>query len=53
MSIFKAPAQPVLDHADLFTSHRRRFVQTPDEAHDYKKVAGSSDGAMTYDTAAV
>jgi hypothetical protein len=53
MRIFNVPTQPVVDQANLFASGRRFFVQMPDEAHDSKKVSGSSHGAMTYDTTAV
>ena len=32
--------------------HFRLVVQAPDIRNDYKKCAGSSDGAKTYDTTA-
>lgn len=34
----------------LFMGEVTLIVQTPVEAHDTKKTAGSSDGAQTYDT---
>jgi len=34
----------------LFTGTPRLIVQSPVEAHETKKVSGSSDGAQTYDT---
>ncbi|GCD41803.1 MULTISPECIES: hypothetical protein [Streptomyces] len=37
----------------LFTTKVVRRVQAPWECHEYKKVAGSSDAARTYDTTAV
>jgi hypothetical protein len=36
----------------LFLSPVRLIVQAPDIRNDYKKCAGSSDGAKTYDTTA-
>jgi hypothetical protein len=36
----------------LFSGPVRLVVQAPDVRNDYKKCAGSSDGAKTYDTTA-
>lgn len=36
----------------LFLGPVRLIVQAPDIRNDYKKCAGSSDGAKTYDTTA-
>lgn len=36
----------------LFAAPARLLVQGLAESHEYKKVSGSSDGAMTYDTTA-
>ena len=36
----------------LFLGPIRLVVQAPDIRNDYKKCAGSSDGAKTYDTTA-
>ncbi len=40
------------DTAGLFSGPVRLVVQAPDIRNDYKKCAGSSDGAKTYDTTA-
>lgn len=40
------------DTATLFLGPVRLIVQAPDIRNDYKKCAGSSDGAKTYDTTA-
>ncbi|GAA2223136.1 hypothetical protein GCM10010413_15100 [Promicromonospora sukumoe] len=53
MEMFELPRKPDLGFETLFCSRSVRFVQSPEEAHDYKKVSGSSDGAKTYDTTAV
>ena len=37
---------------ELFCGPARLIVQAPDIRNDYKKSAGSSDGAKTYDTTA-
>ncbi|WP_185836839.1 hypothetical protein [Streptomyces sp. WAC 06783] len=37
----------------LFTTKVVRRVQAPWECHEYKKRAGSSDAAKTYDTTAL
>ncbi|MGI5171712.1 hypothetical protein ACQEU3_45940 [Spirillospora sp. CA-253888] len=52
---FRAPAEPDTTLAstdDLFTGLVRLIVQGPEIRNDYKKKAGSSDGAKTYDTTA-
>lgn len=46
------PARRTTSFEKLFTTKAHRRVQTPGECHEYKKVAGSSDGAKTYDTTA-
>jgi hypothetical protein len=51
--MFEPPRSPDFGFEVLFCSGPVRFVQSPEEAHDYKKVSGSSDGAKTYDTTAV
>jgi hypothetical protein len=38
--------------AALFLGPVRLVIQAPDIRNDYKKCAGSSDGAKTYDTTA-
>lgn len=40
------------DAGQLFRGPARLIVQAPDIRNDYKKSAGSSDGAKTYDTTA-
>ena len=40
------------DTGELFRGPVRLIVQAPDIRNDYKKCAGSSDGAKTYDTTA-
>ena len=40
------------DTGGLFLGPVRLVVQAPDIRNDYKKCAGSSDGAKTYDTTA-
>ncbi|MEV2277890.1 hypothetical protein AB0I72_20120 [Nocardiopsis sp. NPDC049922] len=37
----------------LFTTAARSVVQSAEQSHEYKKCAGSSDAAHTYDTTAV
>ncbi|HUN34379.1 MAG TPA: hypothetical protein VMU95_20440 [Trebonia sp.] len=44
--------QAIPSTRDLFTGPSRLIVQAPDIRNDYKKSAGSSDGAKTYDTTA-
>ncbi|WP_329521063.1 hypothetical protein [Spirillospora sp. NBC_01491] len=50
LEAFQAPCveAPSVDH--LFAGVARYVVQTPPVRNDYKKQAGSSDGARTYDT---
>ncbi|MEU1673839.1 hypothetical protein ABZ752_17660 [Streptomyces roseifaciens] len=52
MDDFVPPARRTTSFEKLFTTKAHRRVQTPGECHEYKKVAGSSDGAKTYDTTA-
>ncbi|MEV5710537.1 hypothetical protein [Actinoallomurus sp. NPDC052274] len=49
---FEAPADPTPETDHLFTGTTHHIVQTPPVRNDYKKKAGSSDGARTYDTTA-
>jgi hypothetical protein len=44
--------QEPLDTGELFRGPARLIIQAPDIRNDYKKSAGSSDGAKTYDTTA-
>ena len=44
--------QDAPDTQELFLGPARLIVQAPDIRNDYKKSAGSSDGARTYDTTA-
>ncbi|MDE3725014.1 MULTISPECIES: hypothetical protein [Nocardiopsis] len=37
----------------LFATAGRSVVQSAEQSHEYKKCAGSSDAAHTYDTTAV
>ncbi|WP_199931138.1 hypothetical protein [Streptomyces sp. CB02923] len=53
MDDFSPPPKRTTSFEKLFTTKATRRVQTPAECHEYKKVAGSSDGAKTYDTTAV
>ncbi|GAA4638825.1 hypothetical protein GCM10023196_098090 [Actinoallomurus vinaceus] len=50
--VFQAPADPTPQTDHLFTGTKHHIVQTPPVRNDYKKTAGSSDGAKTYDTTA-
>jgi hypothetical protein len=50
--VFQAPADPAPSVDHLFAGVARYVVQTPPVRNDYKKKAGSSDGARTYDTTA-
>ncbi|WP_199930624.1 hypothetical protein [Streptomyces sp. CB02923] len=55
MNDFIPPSRKLhrMSRADkLFTTKAVRRVQAPWECHEYKKVAGSSDAAKTYDTTA-
>ncbi|WP_067452548.1 hypothetical protein [Actinomadura macra] len=49
---FEASTQPLPSLDGLFVGTVRYAVQTPPERNEYKKSAGSSDGARTYDTTA-
>lgn len=48
MTTTEPPAPPPA--GSLFTGPLVLTVQTPAQAHETKKVAGSSDGAQTHDT---
>ncbi|WP_177239952.1 hypothetical protein [Streptomyces monashensis] len=52
MDEFTPPPKRNRRFGKLFTTKAHRRVQSPAETHEYKKVAGSSDGAKTYDTTA-
>jgi hypothetical protein len=52
LAAFEPTAQDGLDTEQLFRGAVRLVVQAPDIRNDYKKKAGSSDGAKTYDTTA-
>jgi hypothetical protein len=52
LAAFEPPAQDDLGTGALFRGPIRLIVQAPDIRNDYKKCAGSSDGAKTYDTTA-
>lgn len=51
MQDFFPPTVPA-PSACLFSSPARLVVQSPEQSHEYKKEAGSSDAAHTYDTTA-
>jgi hypothetical protein len=52
LAAFEPPKQDGADTGELFRGPVRLIVQAPDIRNDYKKSAGSSDGAKTYDTTA-
>lgn len=52
LAVFEPAGRGVLDIEGLFLGPARLVVQAPDIRNDYKKCAGSSDGAKTYDTTA-
>jgi len=52
LEAFQPPAVRELNVEHLFAGVPRYIVQTPPVRNDYKKKAGSSDGAKTYDTTA-
>jgi hypothetical protein len=52
LAAFEPAGRDVLDIEGLFLGPVRLIVQAPDIRNDYKKCAGSSDGAKTYDTTA-
>ncbi|RFU41937.1 hypothetical protein DZF91_09140 [Actinomadura logoneensis] len=49
---FTAPDEPAVAVDDLFDGDLELIVQGPEIRNDYKKIAGSSDAAKTYDTTA-
>jgi hypothetical protein len=52
LAAFEPAGQESPDTEQLFYGPARLIVQAPDIRNDYKKSAGSSDGAKTYDTTA-
>ncbi|WP_157430047.1 hypothetical protein [Actinomadura oligospora] len=52
LAAFAPPRELTLDVDDLFDGDLVLIVQGPEIRNDYKKTAGSSDGAKTYDTTA-
>lgn len=52
LDAFEPVAREAPDSGRLFLGPVRLIVQAPDIRNDYKKSAGSSDGAKTYDTTA-
>jgi hypothetical protein len=52
LALFEPAEQEGPDTEQLFRGPARLIVQAPDIRNDYKKSAGSSDGAKTYDTTA-
>ena len=52
LAAFEPAGQESPDTDQLFRGLARLIVQAPDIRNDYKKCAGSSDGAKTYDTTA-
>jgi hypothetical protein len=52
LAAFTPAGRDALDNDGLFLGPVRLVVQAPDIRNDYKKSAGSSDGAKTYDTTA-
>jgi hypothetical protein len=50
---FQLPAKAATTVEHLFATAAHYKIQTLAESHEYKKISGSSDGAMTYDTTAV
>jgi hypothetical protein len=52
LAAFGPAGRDVPDIEGLFLGPVRLVVQAPDIRNDYKKCAGSSDGAKTYDTTA-
>ncbi|MCC3767865.1 hypothetical protein [Streptomyces sp. UNOC14_S4] len=52
MNDFTPPVKRERRFEKLFTTKANRRIQSPAETHEYKKTAGSSDGAKTYDTTA-
>jgi hypothetical protein len=52
LAALEPAGQDAPDIRELFRSPVHLIVQAPDIRNDYKKCAGSSDGAKTYDTTA-
>jgi hypothetical protein len=52
LAAFEAEGPDGPDIEELFRGPVRLIIQAPDIRNDYKKCAGSSDGAKTYDTTA-
>lgn len=52
LAAFEPTGWDAPDTGGLFLGPVRLIVQAPDIRNDYKKCAGSSDGAKTYDTTA-
>jgi hypothetical protein len=52
LAAFESAGGDAPDTRGLFLGPLRLVVQAPDIRNDYKKCAGSSDGAKTYDTTA-
>jgi hypothetical protein len=52
LAAFEPAGWDAADVGGLFLGPVRLIVQAPDIRNDYKKCAGSSDGAKTYDTTA-
>ncbi len=52
MNDFLAPRRPPRSFESLFSTVPVIRIQDPAACHEYKKKAGSSDGAKTYDTTA-
>jgi hypothetical protein len=50
---FQPPAKASDAFEHLFVTAAHYKIQTLAESHEYKKISGSSDAAMTYDTTAV
>lgn len=52
LAAFELTGWDAPDTAGLFSGPVWLVIQAPDIRNDYKKCAGSSDGAKTYDTTA-
>ena len=52
LAAFQPGGCDIPESEGLFLGPIRLVVQAPDIRNDYKKCAGSSDGAKTYDTTA-
>ncbi|WP_250279235.1 hypothetical protein [Frankia sp. Cppng1_Ct_nod] len=53
MDTFLPPSIPTTSYEHLFVDKAWFKIQNLAETHEYKKAAGSSDGAKTYDTTAI